>query len=315
MNKRYQVFVSSTYLDLVAERQKVMHALLELNCIPVGMELFPAADDDQWTHITACIDDSDYYVVIVAGRYGSVGPSGKSYTQMEYEYALNSGIPTIAFIHAAPNRLADANRETQRGDELNLFRELLQRKLCKMWTSADELSGVVSRSLIQAIGHKDRPGWVRGTDLISLQDENAALRAQVSEMEQRLALAERGYVELDEIIQRFSTDAYSVQRGALHTKFSWGSIFHILAAAMWDGVTTDVVAVLLNNSMYADVGAHGIGGLPVQIPRQDVQHLTGQLRALGLIELIDTSKPYDLRRWQLTAFGRAVYNQEALHRT
>jgi hypothetical protein len=47
MEKKYQVFVSSTYRDLSEERQEVMQALLELDCIPVGMELFPATDDDQ----------------------------------------------------------------------------------------------------------------------------------------------------------------------------------------------------------------------------------------------------------------------------
>ena len=51
MEKKYQVFVSSTYDDLRPERQEVIQALLELDCIPAGMELFPAADDDQWTLI------------------------------------------------------------------------------------------------------------------------------------------------------------------------------------------------------------------------------------------------------------------------
>lgn len=72
MEKKYQVFVSSTYQDLQKERQEVMQALLELDCIPVGMELFPAADDDQWTLIKGLISDCDYYVLIVAGRYGSI---------------------------------------------------------------------------------------------------------------------------------------------------------------------------------------------------------------------------------------------------
>ena len=76
MNKKYQVFVSSTYQDLLEERQEVMQALLELECIPVGMELFPAADDDQWTLIKGLIKDCDYYVLIVGGRYGSISPAG-----------------------------------------------------------------------------------------------------------------------------------------------------------------------------------------------------------------------------------------------
>ena len=62
MDTRYQVFVSSTFEDLQEERQEVMHALLELDCMPSGMELFPAANDDQWTLIkkvwrSACKSD------------------------------------------------------------------------------------------------------------------------------------------------------------------------------------------------------------------------------------------------------------------
>lgn len=83
MEKRYQVFVSSTYQDLQEERQEVMHALLELDCIPAGMELFPAANESQWSLIKRVIEDCDYYVLILGGRYGSCGPDGLSYTEME----------------------------------------------------------------------------------------------------------------------------------------------------------------------------------------------------------------------------------------
>jgi hypothetical protein len=112
MDKRYQVFVSSTFQDLQDERQEVMQALLELNCIPSGMELFPAANEDQWTLIKSVIDDCDYYLVIIGGRYGSIGPEGLSYTEMEYRYALEHGKPIIAFIHRDPGTLA-ANRSEQ----------------------------------------------------------------------------------------------------------------------------------------------------------------------------------------------------------
>ena len=78
MDKRYQVFVSSTFEDLQEERKEVMQALLELDCIPAGMELFPAADEAQWTLIKRVIDDCDYYLVIVGGRYGSVNDEGMS---------------------------------------------------------------------------------------------------------------------------------------------------------------------------------------------------------------------------------------------
>lgn len=46
MDKRYQVFISSTYVDLQEERQSVLQTLMEMDCIPAGMELFPAADEE-----------------------------------------------------------------------------------------------------------------------------------------------------------------------------------------------------------------------------------------------------------------------------
>ena len=71
MEKRYQVFLSSTYVDLKEERLEVMRALLELDCIPSGMEYFPATNDDQWSFIQELIDQCDYYIVVVGARYGS----------------------------------------------------------------------------------------------------------------------------------------------------------------------------------------------------------------------------------------------------
>jgi hypothetical protein len=67
MDKRYQVFVSSTYADLLIERQKVTQVLMEMDCIPAGMELFPAADEEQWEFIKKIISDCDYYILIIGG--------------------------------------------------------------------------------------------------------------------------------------------------------------------------------------------------------------------------------------------------------
>ena len=39
MDKRYQVFVSSTYADLKQEREHVIRTLMEMDCIPAGMDI------------------------------------------------------------------------------------------------------------------------------------------------------------------------------------------------------------------------------------------------------------------------------------
>ena len=106
MKKRYTVFISSTYEDLQEERENVMDALLKLDLIPCGMELFPASNESQWSLIKRVIDDCDYYILILAGRYGSINKEeGISYTEMEYRYALTSGKPVIAFVHSHPEEL------------------------------------------------------------------------------------------------------------------------------------------------------------------------------------------------------------------
>ena len=153
MDRRYQVFLSSTYDDLKEERLEVIKALLELDCIPCGMEYFPAASEETWSYIKSLIDDCDYYVVIIGGRYGSLTPDGIGFTQREYEYALSKGVPTIAFLHAAPNDLpVKKTEETDEGKKkLAEFVKMIETKLCKKWKNADELGAVVSRSLTQLI--------------------------------------------------------------------------------------------------------------------------------------------------------------------
>ncbi len=138
MEKRYQVFVSSTFTDLIDERRAVMQALLELDCIPAGMELFPASDEDSWTLIQQVIDDCDYYLVIVGGRYGSMDPNGVGYTEKEYDYAVASGKHVLGFVHADPGSIPakHTEKDVHLSAKLEAFRHKVQQKQCKHWMDA-----------------------------------------------------------------------------------------------------------------------------------------------------------------------------------
>ena len=72
MEKKYQIFISSTYEDLKEVRAKAIHTILSMNQFPAGMELFSAADEEQWQIIKETIDSSDYYILIVGRKYGSI---------------------------------------------------------------------------------------------------------------------------------------------------------------------------------------------------------------------------------------------------
>ena len=80
--------------------------------MPTGMELFPATDDSAWQLHQDVIDGSDYYVLIVGGRYGSLDGAGLGYTEKEYTYALATKKPVIPLLHENPDNLSRDKTET-----------------------------------------------------------------------------------------------------------------------------------------------------------------------------------------------------------
>ncbi|MEH6645095.1 DUF4062 domain-containing protein [Sulfitobacter sp.] len=93
------VFVSSTFTDLISERQAAVSAILKSGHIPAGMELFTAGDQSQMDTIRRWIDQSDIYMLILGGRYGSLEPKTKlGYTELEYDYAIEAGKPVFAVV-------------------------------------------------------------------------------------------------------------------------------------------------------------------------------------------------------------------------
>lgn len=336
MDKRYQVFVSSTFRDLEAERQEVMHALLELDCIPSGMELFPAADETQWNLIKRVIDDCDYYILIMGGRYGSIGPEGISYTEMEYRYAIASGKPTIAFLHRNPGKIiADYSESSPEGKaKLQSFRETVETKLCKHWESPQELGSVVSRSLIQLIKSTAAVGWVRANELADREAtmELLQLRRRVEELQDELARARtsapkgsEGLAQGDqEHIVKFSfraTEPGSFQATTWTSSFSptWNEIFAHVAPLMIHEAKEPVLKSALDD-LAAAQNLERLGkskklvGYTLRnfsIGQDDFQTIKVQLRALGLIAKNDKTRSVkdSGTYWTLTPYGDEVMTQ------
>ena len=187
MEKHEQVFVSSTYLDLVEERQSVMQALLMADCSPSGMELFPASNDERWELIRKIIDQSDYYIVIVGGRYGSTDDEGISYTEREYDYATEIELPILGFLHGDPGEIPSKNvdMDEQARQKLNAFREKVGGRMCKFFNGSEDLAGKVALSLMAARKQHSAVGWVRGDEALTeeTRSELLTLRAKVAELE------------------------------------------------------------------------------------------------------------------------------------
>ena len=209
MNKKYQIFISSTYEDLKEERTKVRDTILSMNQIPAGMEFFGAADDEQWEIIKRTIDTSDFYVLIIGYRYGSIIETGEytgmSYTEKEYRYAKEHGIPILAYILKTVTK-KKITEDRAKQDKLSAFKRVVKSgRQVDFWKNKDDLCIKISTSLSKEMSRIDRPGWIRG-DVIdiekslktivdlnsrvdSLEKENKYLKSRIETRSPKLNLA------------------------------------------------------------------------------------------------------------------------------
>jgi hypothetical protein len=187
LKRRYQVFVSSTFEDLKEERQSVIHALLESKCIPTGMELFPAASMEQWEIIKRIIEECDYYVVIVAGRYGSLNGEGVSFTEMEFDYACKIGKPVIGFYHRNPKSLPGSKLEdTDKAKKLlATFTDKIKKRLCRPWSSSAELGSAIKSAIFSELEIAPQSGWIRG-DAVPTSQAIEKMKQRIADLEEQL---------------------------------------------------------------------------------------------------------------------------------
>lgn len=321
MDKRYQVFVSSTFADLKEERQAIMQALLSLDHFPAGMELFPATDEDQWTLIKGVIDDSDYYVIVIGGRYGSTTDEGVSFTEKEYDYAIERKKPVLAFVHANPEEIA-AGKTDQNDvlrERLALFKtKVMKNRLVKLWSSTMELQAAVLQSIVTETKRNPQEGWVRvgqAADpeaLRLLAEEKAALQSQLHQLSTSSPPGSEdlcGGDDTYEFAVRYHT-AWNSPLQFHEVELSWDTIFREVGPLLLHEATENSMRQRLINEalQYTDKAGKRPGGVQSsEILNEDFDTIKVQLFALGLIRrgvakrAIADKGTY----WGLTPYGEA----------
>lgn len=322
--KRYQVFISSTFSDLKEAREKVLKILLSIDCIPSGMEFFPASDDEQFEFIKRIIDDCDYYLLIVGGRYGSVAADGISYTQKEYEYAISKGIPVIAFLRNNIDRLpvCDTDSNDEKRAKLNEFRnQVSQGRVIRYWDTEDELASQVAVSLPQAFKLHPAAGWVRGGEgaseevLLQLLEANrriSELEAQNRELQSRESSMSVG----SSVTAGLSLDKEIEVSSSFELKYpdsedwetEWGT-HKILLRDLFDEIAPSIISPTDEHEVRTIINKRIIdveSELGERIFDHDFDTIKLHLLAMGLINISDEGD------WSLTSKGRAVMYEDRL---
>ena len=218
IRKRLQVFVSSTYTDLQRQRQAAVEAILTAGHIPAGMELFTSGDESQMEVIKQWIDESDIFLLILGGRYGSLeSRTEKSYVQLEYEYAFDKGKPLFACVvkeDAQDKRVKEFGiyvMEADNPQKLKEFRGLVPSRMVKFWDDFKDIKIVVGETLAQFARRDDLIGWVRPSqeanmpaladEIVRLSKENAELRSQIAKSNPGEAINGLSFAELKALLE------------------------------------------------------------------------------------------------------------------
>ncbi len=316
MEKKLQVFVSSTYLDLKKERQGAVQAILKSGHIPAGMELFTAGSESQLETIKRWIDEADIYMLILGGRYGSLEPvTSLSYTEIEYDYAVTTGTPFFSVVidEKELQKRGDASTEqnSTSAEKLAIFREKVLRRTSSFFTDEKDVKPAVMETVADFESRYDLEGWVKGNhhDNTKLLIELNDLRKKVDDYRGRLdVLSAASHPELASGTDQFELKG-TYKISTFTTKWSatltWDEIFSFIGPELFQHVNQAAVNTSLARSVLTHTQPKVTDKYP-SVDKETFETVGIHLHGLGLIEINDlttTIKTVALF-WRLTDKGR-----------
>ena len=184
LDKRYQVFISTSGADMQPERVILAQTLVGMGFFSWGLE--------QRTPLSTAfarrqIDDCDYVVILLGSQYGEQSVSGVGYMHLEYIYAVTKQKPIIVFMHEDPDSrdssLHDEKPELR--EKFKEFRKLLQQEVDQVFSyrTLRDLELAVRFNMSQMLERYPTSGWVRPQNTQALHDEIERLKSKLRQLE------------------------------------------------------------------------------------------------------------------------------------
>lgn len=166
-DKRYQVFLITSGDDTRSERLVLSQALMGIGCFSWGLEQRTPLST---TLARRQIDECDYVVVLLGGKYGEQSVTGESYMHLEYKYALTRQKPIIVFMMDNPDSLDFVFKESrpELKQRFHEFSEELKQNTHFTYHTARDLDMLVRIQMPKFIEKHPQTGWIQATQLSAL---------------------------------------------------------------------------------------------------------------------------------------------------
>jgi hypothetical protein len=321
MPKKYHVFISSTTDDLKSERHALCRIIFETGHTPICMDSVDITEKDGWRIIKQNIAESDYFVSLVAHRYGLLPEKlgGKmSSTEIEYAQAVRSRVPVLALIIDGKARWKAAKKDDAPDlvAALNEFKEKLKSHPHAEWLNMQDLKQNARELFGRETALNPRDGWVPGSERASPETANALGRliAENDKLHRRIAVRGGAGGRLQKRIRRI-LELLAANRVSLSFFYTEGEnwentiecgflkIFRLLAPELYLGKSSSEISRFLGNVLNPDLSRFIRRDFPT--PSNTIKKIMADFHSLRLVQYIgNTSEEV----WQISDYGKEIYS-------
>ncbi|MCK4089303.1 MULTISPECIES: DUF4062 domain-containing protein [Acinetobacter] len=327
LDKRYQVFISTSGSDMQPERIVLAQTLVGMGFFSWGLE--------QRTPLTTAfarrqIDDCDYVVILLGSQYGEQSVSGVGYMHLEYIYAVSKQKPIIVFMHEQPEARAQElhDQKPELREKFKDFRKQLQQDMDQVFSyrTLRDLEMAVRLNMPQMLERYPVVGWVRPQNTQRLQDEIDQLKEKIAQLETEMGTREHDpLLDLPKVgpreIYTFEYRLHAYQDGnfkelKLQRKLSWAQLLAVLGNTFKSPTPEEYFSKSLNEYL----NDTGLSEARLEMPRAHaVARSQINIRALHNIKLqmrqngwIMPSGRDDRQRmlWKLTPKGQKLIENQ-----
>ena len=317
MPKKYLVYISSTLDDLKTERRELTRIVTELGAIPVTMDAFDFALEEDRKIIYKAIEDCDYFLNLTAYKAGTA--VGKSYSlELECAYAAKMRIPVFALIIGEKARWKDSKKEKDAAAKKSLeaFKKKLEAHTYEKWTNLADLKQKTLMLLSREMNLNPRRGWVPSNEAVdpSVANELSRLIRENETLKSKLKMEGTDIIkkvreQIKHTIRvlagnRISLSFYYTdgENWENTRNFRYLRLFKLLTPELSTPKTVEDISRFFGNILNPDLEKTVRKDYPT--PSNTIKKIMADFTLLKLVKCTGTGEN---EAWEMTEYGKEAY--------